>query len=79
MRLLSLLVLSLLAILTFGFAMFNAQNVSINYYLGTRDLPLSLLLVSTLLGGVILGFCLWLPTYLRLKFEIRRLRHKEGN
>lgn len=51
------------------FAVMNAQVVTINYYIGTNRLPLSLLLVIILgVGGVIgwlAGFWMWV----RLKAE----------
>lgn len=77
MRLISLLILSMVAILGFSFALLNAQQVPIDYYVGTRDLPLSLLLVAAFVVGILLGLCLILPSHWRLKFELRRLRHRD--
>jgi len=78
MRLIGIIILSLVALLGFSFALLNAQPVSIYYYIGMRDLPLSILLVIAFVVGILFGMCLLLPANLRLKFEIRRLRHREG-
>ncbi len=71
-------VIAILFVLALGvtFAGLNAQEVTINYYVNSAKLPLSLLLVLVLgLGGFIgwlTGFMLWL----RLKTENIRLSHK---
>ena len=46
-----------LFIIIFGvvFAVLNAQNVQLNYYLGAVELPLSLVLVLAMIIGAILG------------------------
>jgi len=75
MRLIRFLILGLVALLGFSFALLNAQQVHIDYYVGTRDLPLSLLLVVAFVAGILLGLCLILPSNWRLKFELRRLHH----
>jgi len=58
------------------FAGLNSQEVTVNYYVNTAKLPLSLLVVLVLgVGGLIgwlTGFLLWL----RLKAENMRLSHK---
>jgi putative membrane protein len=66
----------LVLLLGVTFAGLNSQEVTLNYYLNTTKLPLSLLLVLVLgVGGFIgwlTGFLLWL----RLKAENMRLSHK---
>ena len=46
-----------LIVILFGvtFAVLNAENVQLNYYLGSVELPLSLVLVVTMIIGAILG------------------------
>ena len=78
MRLLSLLVLSLIACLGVSFAILNAEPVKVEYYIGSRSVPLSFLLVGVLIIGMILGLLTTLPTLLKLKFENRRLRRGYG-
>jgi len=69
MRILGFIFFLLILFLGATFAVMNAQVVTINYYIGTNRLPLSLLLVIILgVGGVIgwlAGFWMWV----RLKAE----------
>jgi len=77
MRFVSLIALSLIALLGLSFAVLNAQAVSLNYYIGVGEVPLSLLLVGVFILGVFLGCLCFIPTFFKLKFEIRRLRRGE--
>lgn len=79
MRFISFLILCFVALFTFSFAVLNAQRVPVDFYVGTSEIPLSILLVVTFVVGMLIGMCLLLPTQLRLKFEIRRLRHRDGS
>ncbi len=76
MRIVTYLFLILLVLFALMFAGLNADLVSVNYYLGTKRLPLSLLiLVSFILGGL-LGLLTAFITYVKLKYANRRLRHR---
>lgn len=46
-----------LIVILFGvtFAVLNAENVQLNYYLGSVELPLSLVLVLAMIVGAVLG------------------------
>lgn len=46
-----------LIVIIFGlvFAVLNAENVQLNYYLGSVELPLSLVLVLSMIVGAVLG------------------------
>lgn len=74
MRVLSILILLLVAILGISFALLNAKPVTLNYYLGIREIPLSILLVATFIFGIVLGMLLLLPKIMKLNFEIHRLK-----
>lgn len=74
MRYLALIPLALISILGISFAVLNARLVQFDYYLGTAEVPLSLLMVGALIVGLLIGMLASLPTFLKLKFEIRRLR-----
>ncbi|MEJ2362346.1 MAG: LapA family protein [Gammaproteobacteria bacterium] len=65
-----------LVIILFGviFAMLNAQNIQLNYYFGTQQLPLSLAIVLSMLVGAILGVLASIRLILRSRREISRLR-----
>lgn len=76
MRILSYLILLLLVLLGVTFAVLNASPVLINYYIGSRSLPLSLLLVVFLICGVLLGLIAGLISYLRVHSKNRQLRQR---
>ena len=66
--------LLILLILTLSFSVINAQPVTIHYYLGTRELPLALLMALTLAVGMIVGVIAMLKPMMRLRMEIARLK-----
>lgn len=74
MRFFSILILSLVALLGISFAVLNAGLVHINYYIGSREIPLSLLLFLSFVLGLGLGMLSLYGRLLRLKWEIRRLK-----
>lgn len=78
MRIFSLIALSLTAVTGISFAVLNAQIVPVHFYLGNREMPLSLLVVFSLILGIIIGIATILPTVWRLKFELRHLRRRSG-
>jgi putative membrane protein len=65
-----------LAVILFGiiFAILNAENVQLNYYFGSKQLPLSLAIVLSMIIGAILGVLASINLILRSRKEIARLR-----
>lgn len=65
-----------LAVILFGviFAMLNAESVQLNYYFGVKQLPLSLVIVLSMLVGAILGVLASIRLILKSRREISRLR-----
>jgi putative membrane protein len=51
----------------------NGQLVTVNYYLGSVELPVSLLITGTLLCGALLGFLVDLTIILSLKRKVSGL------
>ena len=80
MRLLSSLLFLLisLAVVLLGvsFALLNASKVTVNYYLNTLTMPLSLVLVMAVGMGLLLGIVLMSLKYVQLKTVIRRLKSR---
>ena len=71
----------LLAIVLFGLA-FHLQNdrsVTLGYYLGVIELPLSLALVLVLILGAALGALASLPVIIKLRRQRRRLEKQIKN
>lgn len=77
MRIFSILILSLTALVGISFAVLNAHSVRVNYYIGVREIPLSLLLLLALVLGILIGILSLYPRIFRLKLEIRRLRRSQ--
>jgi putative membrane protein len=67
-----------LFLLIFGvsFSLLNADKVTLNLYLASFTLPLSLLLVLVLVFGVCLGIGLIIFKYWRLKYQYRKLSNQ---
>ncbi|MDE2088977.1 MAG: LapA family protein [Gammaproteobacteria bacterium] len=74
LRILSLIFFIALVIGGLSFAVLNAGPVHLNYYFGSRDVPLSVALVLTLLLGAVLGVFSSFGIVLKLRREIARLR-----
>lgn len=76
MRILSYIFLLLIILLGITFATLNSTPVSINYYIGHRTLPLSLLLVFVFAIGCVLGMLVTGILLIKAKMQNHRLRKK---
>ncbi|MDR3492682.1 MAG: LapA family protein [Gammaproteobacteria bacterium] len=76
MRVISYILLLAVIILGMSFAMLNSGAVVINYYLGHRSFPLSLVLVMTFSGGALLGILIGTWLVLKMKVKNYRLRQR---
>ncbi|MFN2309109.1 MAG: lipopolysaccharide assembly LapA domain-containing protein [Gammaproteobacteria bacterium] len=75
-RLISFVLVLVLAALGLAFAVVNAKPVELNYFLATREVPLAMTLVLTLVFGALIGLLFSLGIVLRLKREALRLRRQ---
>ena len=66
----------LLVLVGLAFAVVNARPVELNYFLGTREVPLAMTLVLALVFGAGLGMLFSLGMVVRLKRETLRLRRQ---
>ena len=66
-----------LLVIIFGivFAVLNAENVQLNYYLGSVELPLSLVLVVTMIIGALLGIFASLSFIIGSRRNASKLKH----
>jgi len=66
-----------LLIIIFGivFAVLNAESVQLNYYLGSVELPLSLVLVVAMIIGAILGILASLNLIIGSRRNASKLKH----
>jgi putative membrane protein len=76
LRIITYLLLFIIILLGVSFAVLNPDPVTINYYIGHRLLPLSLLLVYVFAVGGLLGLLLGLWLLLTVKIKNYRLRHQ---
>ena len=75
-RIIAIVIFIIVLIAAASFAAVNNAAVTVNYYLGTFSLPLSILMVLTLITGAILGVLALMFGTLRLRYENRRLTKK---
>jgi putative membrane protein len=78
-RLLGFVFLLALTVVGLSFAVLNSQPVALNYYFGTRDVPLSLVVVCALAGGALAGVLASGALVLRLKAQAGQLRRQLRN
>lgn len=76
MRLLSSIFLILLIIIAICFSLLNAEVVSVNYFLGKKDLPLSLILLIALFLGCLLGFLAQIKISIKQRYQSHVLNKK---
>lgn len=67
----AILVLLLLGIV---FAILNADSVTLNYYFGSQQIPLSLVIMLAMLVGAMLGVFASIGVILKSRREMSRLR-----
>ena len=76
MRLIRLILFFLVMLVGVALAVMNADPVNLNYYFGSRELPLSVLLVGAVFVGAILGMVAGLGGMMRVKRENADLRRR---
>lgn len=74
MRIITVFFSIIIVLLGLTFALLNSEPVLLHYYLGTIKVPLSMLLVSILVVGSLLGLLVGLVNILKLKLLNRKLR-----
>ena len=75
MKLFSYIIILLILIFGISFAVLNADPVTVNYYIGKEQLPLSLLLSLAFGAGLFIGIITMGFTVLRMK--VRTCRYKK--
>ena len=79
MRIIGVLFFILIAVTGIAFAVQNADPVTLNYYLGSVETPLSLALVGALGLGALLGVIASTGVIFGMKREISKLRRERKN
>ena len=63
-----------LVVLGLSFAVLNATPVTFNYYFGFREIPLSLIVVLSIVSGALLSVVVSMATIVHLKSSASRLK-----
>jgi putative membrane protein len=74
LRIIRLVFYILILLLGLSFAVLNGENISLNYYFGVWQAPLSLALVLVMALGALLGVVACLGQLMKLKNEVGTLR-----
>lgn len=75
-RIVTIIIFMLVFAVGIAFSAINNDPVTINYYLGTLSLPLSIVMVLSIVLGLILGALALFVGTLQLRYENRRLNKK---
>lgn len=75
-RILTVIIFIIVFTVGAAFSAINTNPVDINYYMGTLTVPLSLIMILSLIIGIILGAIAIFINSLRLRYENRRLNKK---
>lgn len=75
MRLITPITLLIIVILGSSFAIINAAEVTVHYYIGKVTMPLSFLLIFTFALGALTGVLSMLGRLLRLKKQVWQAQH----
>lgn len=76
MRVIRIILSMILALIGVSFAVLNAKSVALNLYVTTWQIPVSLLITIVFGLGLITGFLLFLSRYLRVKFDLLKLKNQ---
>ena len=75
-RIITFIVLLLVTLLGLTFALMNAENVKLDYYFGSFEAPLSLVVVLAMIIGAALGVLASVGIVVGQKRELARLRKR---
>lgn len=75
-RILTIIIFFLVFAIGIGFSAINNNAVSINYYLGTFSLPLSIVIVISIVLGLLIGALTIFLRTIHLRYENRRLNKR---
>ena len=79
MRIISLLlnlsILLIVVIIAFSFTALNDENVVLNYYVGSREIPLPVVILTAITFGALLGIAASLGMILKSKRQNIKLRN----
>lgn len=76
MRIIMTIVYLVMILFGVSFAALNATAVEVNFYFTTMKMPISVLMITTLGIGILIGFFMFLFRYWHLKREHRKIKNQ---
>ena len=76
MKIINFIIILFIIILGITFAILNAESVTVHYYIGIKQLPLSFVMAITLSIGITIGLLIMGLITLRLKTEKHYLKKR---
>jgi putative membrane protein len=76
MKILSFILILAVLILGVTFAILNAEPVTVAYYFGTQQLPLSLIIAISFTIGLLLGLFVMMLNLIKYKTKLYRLKKR---
>ena len=73
-KILTILLVGLMLVAALSFSVINAHNIQMNYYVGQLDIPLSLLVICSLISGAFIGAMMMFRTIVGLRLELAKSR-----
>lgn len=73
-KIFTIVLVVLMLILALSFSVINAHHVQLNYYIGQLDIPLSLLVIVSLILGSLIGALLMFRSIIGLRLELAKSR-----
>lgn len=73
-KILYAIAIALVALIGVVFAILNAETVQINYYFGSKETPLSLAIILSMLLGAIMGLLASMGLILKSKREVAKFK-----
>ncbi len=74
LRIIAILLFILVLFVGVGFSSLNSDPVTVHYYIGTAELPLSVVVISAFALGVLCAFLVSLNVHLGSRWTASRLR-----
>ena len=72
--LVQLILLMLILIIAAAFAALNEQVISMNYFIGTMDTPLTFVIIVCFILGMLFSFLIIVGYIIRLRWQQRRMK-----
>ena len=72
--LVQLILLMLILIIAAAFAALNEQVISMNYFVGTMDTPLTFVIIVCFILGMLFSFLIIVSYIIRLRWQQRRMK-----